>query len=85
MLVGLLDNMNVYLLPHWYDPYNMPVGAYSLLVMDLGLGYLMTPGLSKDIGYHVTMTIPFLNLQITRSDIRPHIKWAVSLVTAYIW
>ena len=22
----------------------------------------------------------FLNLQITRSDIRPHIKWAVSLV-----
>ena len=28
-------------------------------------------------------TIPFLNLQITISDIRPHIKWAVSLVTAY--
>ena len=25
----------------------------------------------------------FLNLQITRSDIRPHIKWAVSLVIAY--
>ena len=25
----------------------------------------------------------FLNLQITRSDIRPHIKWAVSLGTAY--
>ena len=22
----------------------------------------------------------FLNLQITRSDIRPHMKWAVSLV-----
>ena len=29
------------------------------------------------------MTILFLNLQITRSDIRPDIKWAVSLVIAY--
>ena len=29
------------------------------------------------------MTIPFLNLQIVRSDIRPHINWAVSLVIAY--
>ena len=29
------------------------------------------------------ITILFLNLQITRSDIRPHIKWAVSLVIAY--
>ena len=29
------------------------------------------------------MTILFLNLQITRYDIRPHIKWAVSLVIAY--
>ena len=30
------------------------------------------------------MTILFLNLQkITRSDIRPHIKWAVSLLIAY--
>ena len=25
----------------------------------------------------------FLNLQIIRSDIRPHIKWAGSLVIAY--
>ena len=25
----------------------------------------------------------FLNLQITRLDIRPHIKWAVNLVIAY--
>ena len=25
----------------------------------------------------------FLELQITRSDSRPHIKWAVSLVIAY--
>ena len=29
------------------------------------------------------ITIPFLKLQITRSDIRPHTKWAVSLVIAY--
>ena len=29
------------------------------------------------------MTILFLNLQIIRSDIRPHIKWVVSLVIAY--
>ena len=29
------------------------------------------------------MTILVSNLQITRSDIRPHIKWVVRLVTAY--
>ena len=29
------------------------------------------------------MTILFLNLQITRCFIRPHIKWAISLVIAY--
>ena len=29
------------------------------------------------------MTILVSNLQITRSDIRPHIKWVVHLVTAY--
>ena len=29
------------------------------------------------------MTIHVPNLQITRSDIRPHIKWVVRLVTAY--
>ena len=58
--------------------------AYSWY-KDLGLGLccLMTPGLSKDIRCHVRMTILFLNLQITRSDIRPHIKWAVSLMIAY--
>ena len=27
----------------------------------------------------------FLNLQITKSDIRPHITWAVSLVIAYMY
>ena len=39
---------------------------------------LMTPGLSKDIQCHVRMTIHFLNLQLTRSDIWPHTKWAIS-------
>ena len=29
------------------------------------------------------MTILFLGLQITRSDIRPHIKWGISMVTEY--
>ena len=30
------------------------------------------------------MTILFINLQISRSDIRPHIKWAVSLVILHV-
>ena len=42
---------------------------------------LMTPGLSNDIRCHVWPY--FSKSQITRSDIRPHLKWAVSLVTAY--
>ena len=50
-----------------------------LNLFGLGLCSLMTPRLSKDIQCHVWPYI-FLNLQITRSDIRPHIKSAVSLV-----
>ena len=43
----------------------------------------MTPGLTKDIlGVMYDHTF-FFNLQIARSDIKPHIKWAVSLVFAY--
>ena len=39
---------------------------------------------SSQKGYSMpSMTILFLNLQIIRSDIRPDIKWAVSLVIAY--
>ena len=51
--------------------------------MGLGLGLccLMTPGLSKTFGVMYGHT--FLNLQLTRPDIRSHIKWAVSLVIAY--
>ena len=44
---------------------------------------LMTPGLRKDIRCHCMTILFFLNLEITRSDIRPHIKWAVSLVITY--
>ena len=40
---------------------------------------LMTPGLSKDIWCHICQ-YSLLCLQITRSDIRLHMKWAVSLV-----
>ena len=50
------------------------------LGLGLGLCCLVTPSLSKDIRCHVYHT--FLKLQITRSDIRPHMKWAVSLVIA---
>ena len=45
------------------------------------LCYLMTSGSERTFGVMYDHT--FQNLQITRSDIRPHIKWAVSLVTAY--
>ena len=49
-----------------------------------GLCCLMTPGLSKDIRCHVhCMAMIFQNLQITRPDIRPNIKWAVSLLITY--
>ena len=57
-------------------------------VYQVQLGTVSTFVLLKDTwsqqGHSVScMTILFLNLQITRSDIRPHIKWAVSLVIAY--
>ena len=39
--------------------------------------------LFKDTWSQSCMAILFLNLQIIRSDIRPHIKWAVSLVIAH--
>ena len=48
----------------------------------VGMCCLMTPGLSKDIRCHVWPYFFFLNLQITRSDIRPHIKLAVNLMIA---
>ena len=54
----------------------------SLCWVGFGLCCLMTPGLSKGIWCHVLSSL-FLNLQVTRSDVRPHIKWAVNLVIAY--
>ena len=42
---------------------------------------LMTPGPCKNIWCHV-WPYSFLCLQIIRSDIRPHAKWAVSLMIA---
>ena len=47
----------------------------------LSLYCLMTPGLGKDIQCHV-WPYSFLCLRITRVDIRPQEKWAVSLVIA---
>ena len=50
---------------------------------------LMTPGLSKDILCHVWPYFFYFlqtsaNQQIRLSDIRPHIKWAVSLVILHM-
>ena len=42
---------------------------------------LMKAGLSKDIWCY-GWTYSFLGLQISKSDIRPHVKWAVNLVSA---
>ena len=49
----------------------------------VGLCCLMTPGLSKDIRCHVWPYF-YKQVQISRSDIRPHIKWAVSLVILHM-
>ena len=43
---------------------------------------LLTPGLCKDILCHV-WSCSFVCLQNTRADIRPQVKWAVSLMIAY--
>ena len=53
------------------------------LVKRFGLCCLMTPGLSKDIRCHVWPYF-YKQVQISRSDIRPHIKWAVSLVILHM-
>ena len=47
-------------------------------------GYVLFNDTWSQNGHLVScMTIPFLNLQITISDIRLHMKWAVSLVIPY--
>ena len=58
-----------------------------------GLGCVISWHLVSEGHLVLCMTIHFLNLQMTRSDIRAHIKWAVSLVTliflrglcGYVW
>ena len=57
--------------------------ALGSIIWEVGLGLccLMIPCFSKEIQCHVWLL--FLHLQITRSDIRPHIKWDASLVSAY--
>ena len=57
-----------------------------VLVVWFGLCCLMTPGLSKDIRCHVWPIDHtfYKQVQISRSDIRPHIKWAVSLVILHM-
>ena len=55
----------------------------SLMEVWFGLCCLMTPGLSKDIGVMYDHTF-YKQVQISRSDIRPHIKWAVSLVILHM-
>ena len=44
---------------------------------------LMTPGLSKEFSVIYDHTF-YKQVQISRSDIRPHIKWAVSLVILHM-
>ena len=44
---------------------------------------LMTLGFSKNIQWHVRPYFFPLCLQMPKSDIRPHVKWAVSLVIAH--
>ena len=79
-------------LPHMTSSVNQtqdevhPHTKHSCLIpmiwQGLGLWCLMTPGLSTDIRCLVWPYI-LLNLQVTRSDISQHIKWAVSLLIAY--
>ena len=60
----------------------LPYGIYTAMgLVWFVLCCLMTPALSKDIRCQVWPYF-FLNLQITRSDIKSRIKWAVSLVIA---
>ena len=58
--------------------------VYKQLLERVWVWFVLFYDTSSQKGYLMpSMTILFLNLQIIRSDIRPHIKWAVSLVIAY--
>ena len=70
----------LFLLTTQTDPESSCLSQCSL--QGFGLCCLMTPGLRKDIRCH-EWPYTFLNLQITSPNIRPHIKWILSLVIAY--
>ena len=66
----------------WLDYYKHLVTVDTVcLRVGLALCCLLTPGLSQDIWCHI-WPYSLLYLQITRSDIRSCIKWAVSLMIA---
>ena len=62
--------------------YGMVWRRWLYTIEPLSICCVMTPGLGKDIRCHV-WPYSFLCLHITRSDIRLHLKWAVSLVMAH--
>ena len=58
----------------------------ELMLVSLCLDHLICTGFGLvwfGLSCLMTLTILFLKLQITRPDIRSHMKWAVSLVIAY--
>ena len=57
----------------------------KILILDGLDGFVLfnDTGLVSERTFGVMNDHTLLNLQITRSDIRPHIKWAVILVIAY--
>ena len=67
---------------HWSSS---PAKCYRAECGDVGFGFVLFNDTWSWSGHSVScMTMhTFLNLQITRSDIKPHIKWDISLVTAY--
>ena len=54
----------------------------SNFYLQRGAAKILNKALLK-FGRKPNMNILFQSLQITRSDVRPHIKWDVSLVIAY--
>ena len=55
----------------------------TIIRMSMGLVCVVLWHLISERVFGAKYDHTFLNLQITRSDIRPHIKWPVSLVIAY--
>ena len=63
----------------WHVTPNVACGIWFCFVL-----FMLFHDTWSQLGHSVScMTILFLTLQITRSDIRPHMKWVVGLVIAY--